>query len=71
MADKEIVERTDGFTVSVEITRGSGVRDADELYAKGHAETTEEAEAVADELAEILDEMAGDVRAIQPEADDD
>lgn len=67
--DREVVERRDGVTVSVELKRGTGTRDQDKLSGTVHAEDMTGAVEKTDRLLGMLDETAAEARSIQPEAD--
>lgn len=71
MTETQIVrEFRDGFKISVRLKRGSATRDEDKLSYTVHGETMERAEERAERAAAFLDELASDVRQIQPEADE-
>lgn len=67
---REVVERRDGVTVSIELKRGTGTRDQDKLSGTVHADDMAEADRKAAILRQVLEAEASKVRAIQPEADD-
>lgn len=67
--DREVVERRDGVTVSIELKRGTGTRDQDKLSGTVHAEDMEGADRKVTILREILEIQAEQIRDIQPEAD--
>ena len=64
----EYVERSDvGVSLTVKLKRGTATRDQDELTAKVKARTLAEARDDMDTLRAYLQDLAEDVRQIQPD----
>lgn len=63
----EYVERSDvGVSLTVKLTRGTGTRDQDKVTAKVKAKTLEEAHEDMETLHEYINDLAEDVRQVQP-----
>jgi len=69
MSDETIIERKDGVTVSIELKRGTGTRDQDTVYVKGHYSGLMEAENKRPALHRLAHKHAMEARQIQPDAD--
>ncbi|WP_458209873.1 DUF7389 domain-containing protein [Haladaptatus sp. NG-SE-30] len=66
--ETEYVERTDvGVSLTVKLTRGTGTRDQDTITAKVKATTLDEARDDMKTLRAYINDLAADVRQIQPE----
>jgi hypothetical protein len=63
----EYVERSDvGFSLTVQLTRGTGTRDQDKITAKVKSKTLEDARTDMETLREYIDDLAASTRQIQP-----
>lgn len=72
MTDKEIHEnQASGVSITTKVKRGSGTRDQDEIKIKAKGTTATEAIENMDKVMEHVDEWADELRAIQPESDND
>jgi len=67
MSNETITERKDGVTVSIELKRGTGTRDQDTIYVKGHYDDLRDAWDKRDRLQNLAEVHARDARAVDPE----
>lgn len=66
--ETEYVERTDvGVSLTVKLTRGTGTRDQDKITAKVKATTLDEARDDMETLRAYINDLAADMRQIQPD----
>ncbi|QAU14031.1 hypothetical protein EKH57_15710 [Halorubrum sp. BOL3-1] len=67
LSSTEYVERSDvGVSLTVKLTRGTGTRDQDKIVAKAKGKTLEDARKDMETLREYINDLAEDVRQIQP-----
>ncbi|WP_178917704.1 hypothetical protein [Natronomonas gomsonensis] len=57
----------DSYSVTVTLTRGTGTDDRDKMKATVEADTLEELDEKLGEMRDRLEDLAADVRDIQPE----
>jgi len=67
----EITERKDGVTMSIEIKRGTGTRDQDTVYVKGHYDSVKEAQESWSDLHGLAAAQAEAARRVQPDEEGD